>query len=77
MKRASYTLVGGTVTIEYGNGQVVLISAVPKAGFATEIDSDGPTEVDLDFRSATHRSKLDAKMVNGALVVDTEEKADN
>lgn len=70
-------MIGGTITIEYGNGEVVLISAVPKAGFATEIDSSGPSEVDVDFRSETHRSKFDASMSNGELVVSTEEKVDD
>lgn len=77
MQRASYTLIGGTITIEYGNGEVVLISAVPKAGFATDIDSSGPSEVDVDFRSETHRSKFDAQMSSGQLVVSTEEEVDD
>lgn len=73
MERATYVLVGGTVTIEYGGGQVVLISAVPKAGFDTEVDHDGPVEVDLDFRSEGHRSRFDAEWKNGGLVVDIDE----
>lgn len=77
MQRASYTLIGGTITIEYGDGDVVLISAVPKAGFATEIDSNGPSEVDVDFRSESHRSKFDASMSSGQLVVNIDEKDDD
>lgn len=77
LERASYVLTGGTITIEFGGGQVFLVSAVPKAGFATDIDSTGPTNVDVDFRSEGHRSKFDAEWQGGQLKVDIDEEPES
>jgi hypothetical protein len=58
----------------FGNGQVNLVSATPRAGFSVDAEHTGPTEVEVKFESDDHKSKLEARIENGELKVETEEE---
>ena len=45
----AYQLAGGTVVISVAPGRVALVSASPRAGYAMEIDANGPEEVRVEF----------------------------
>ncbi len=70
----TYTLIGGTVTLSFGNGEVRVASVAPNAGFDADIEKSGPIEVEVDFESNDHKSELSAKVENGELKVETEEE---
>lgn len=70
----TYTLVGGSVTLSVGNGEVWVVSAVPAPGFRVEIEKPGPIEVEVDFESNDHKSELSAHLENGELKVEKEEE---
>ena len=54
----TFTLSGGTATVRFSPTDVAVVSAVPVAGFETDVDSDdGRTRV--EFESDTHRSRLE------------------
>ena len=56
----TYTLIGGTVTLSFGNGEVRVASVAPNAGFDADIEKGGPVEVEVDFESNDHKSELSA-----------------
>lgn len=70
----TYTLIGGTVTLSVGNGEVRVASVAPNAGFDADIEKGGPIEVEVDFESNDHKSELSAKLENGELKVQKEEE---
>lgn len=70
----TYDLIGGTVTLAVGNGEVNLVSAVPRPGFDADYEHTGPKEVEIKFESQDHKSKLEAKWESGELEVDIEEE---
>lgn len=70
----TYTLVGGTVTLSFGSGEVRVASVAPNAGFDADIEKGGPAEVEVDFESNEHKSELSAKVENGELKVEKEEE---
>lgn len=60
--------------LAFGNGQVNLVSATPRPGFSADLEHTGPTEVEVKFESNDHKSKLEARIDDGELKVDTEEE---
>ena len=74
LKYQTFDLVGGSVTLSVGDGEVNLVSATPRPGFSAEYEHTGPSEVEIKFESNDHKSKLEAKIENGELKVDTEEE---
>lgn len=71
---STHDLVGGTVVLAFGNGQVNLVSATPRPGFSYDPEHTGPDEVEVKFVSSDHKSKLEAHVDNGELRVETEEE---
>lgn len=67
-------MVGGWVRIVVGDGTVVLDAAAPAVGFTMEVIDDGPSEVEVRFRSDEHESRFEADWEAGELRVDIEEK---
>lgn len=61
----SYTLVGGSVVLRFEPGVVTVVSASPAQGFTQKIEGNGTAEVEVEFRSATHRSEVKGKWENG------------
>ncbi len=74
MTNQTHTLIGGSVTLSVGNGEVWVVSAVPSAGFDVDIEHAGPKEVEVKFESNDHKSELSAKFEGGELKVEKEEE---
>ena len=70
----TYDLVGGTVVLSIGDGEVNLVSATPRPGFSVDYEHTGPEEVEVRFVSSDHKSKLEADVENGELRVDIDEE---
>jgi hypothetical protein len=68
-------LVGGTVTLSYGNGEIRVVSAVPRPGFSYEAEDTVGTEIEVKFISNDHKSKLEAHLDSGELKIDKEEES--
>ena len=60
----------GVVTVDVIDGQIVLVSAEPKAGWTiTEATDDSDdNEVEVEFRSSTVRVEFEATFVDGQIV---------
>jgi hypothetical protein len=70
------SLIGGTVTVRHSGSTVTLISAVPASGFTADVESGGPNQVEVEFKSGNHESKYHASISDGRLDVETEEGDD-
>lgn len=73
----TYTVVGGTVTVEGSKDRVTLLGAVPNPGFsAKEEERSDPQKVGVKFESSSHTSKIDIEWRNGQLVEHVDEEND-
>jgi hypothetical protein len=61
------------VVVSYREGEVVLSSATPAAGFATEIKKQGPPTIDVEFESESAKFRVEAEWSNGVLDIEIEE----
>ena len=59
--------------VSYRDGEVVLSSATPAAGFAAEIKKQGPPAVDVEFESEATKFRVKAEWSNGLLDVEIDE----
>lgn len=73
----TYQLTGGVVTISHSPGVVNFVSAIPAAGFDTEIKATGPNEVEVEFESDSHKSEFKAKWEGGVLDISKDEESDD
>jgi hypothetical protein len=55
----TYQLEGGTVTISFSAESVSVVQATPRNGFSRDVEPEG-SGIKVEFRSDTHRSRLDA-----------------
>ena len=65
---------GGTVVVSYRPGEVILETAVPRPGFETEIDKQGPPVVEVEFDSSNLRVDIKAEWDNGELEIEVDEE---
>ena len=72
----SYELVGGSVSVEIGDGTVRLAGASPKPGFTMEVENPGPEKVEVEFHNDDHESDFSAKFEDGRLVPSISESDD-
>lgn len=70
---SSYSMPGGSVTISSAPEEVVFVSAIPQAGFTTELRDTGPERVRVRFVSATLVSEFEAEWEDGELEIETSE----
>jgi hypothetical protein len=69
-KTKTYSLDGGTVSIKYRSGEVLLKGAIPEPGFRVDVKSDGPDEVEVQFEGGDDdNTEFHAYWRNGELVV--------
>jgi hypothetical protein len=68
-KNGSYQLTGGTVTISYSPGVVNFVTAIPQAGYSTDVRETGPDRVRVRFESDTHTSDFRAEWEGGELKI--------
>lgn len=61
----SYDLVGGSVSVEIGDGTVRLAGASPKPGFTMDVESPGPEKVEVEFHNDDHESRFTGKFHDG------------
>ena len=61
------------MVVSYREGEVVLSSATPAAGFAAEIKKQGPPDVDVEFESESAKFRVKAEWSNGLLAVEIDE----
>lgn len=62
--------------VSYRPDEVVLSSAAPAAGFAAEINKQGPPDVDVEFESESANYRVRARWEGGDLSVETESDVD-
>lgn len=63
---------GGTVVVEHRPGEVRLVSATPRPGFAMEIDDRGGDEVRVEFESDDDSFEVRVRWDDGALRIDVD-----
>ncbi len=61
------------MTISSTSGQVQFVSAIPQAGFTTELRDGGPERVRVRFVSATKVFEFEAEWDDGQLEIRTSE----
>jgi hypothetical protein len=71
----TFNLVGGSVTASCTDDRAALVSAVPNATFDTQVHDNGPSDVDVEFESATHKSRIKIECVANQPTGDVEETA--
>jgi cytoskeletal protein RodZ len=59
----TFNLVGGSVTASCTDDRAALVSAVPNATFDTQVHDNGPSDVDVEFESDTHKSRIKIECV--------------
>lgn len=74
---ATYTLIGGQVTISTLEPDVGLVAAVPAAGFSAEIEESGPGEVKVEFESSGHKSSFRARWEDSELDIKIKEESED
>ena len=77
MTTKTYEMTGGWVRIRYSNDKVFLDGAGANAGFTMKVEDNGPDEVEVEFRSESHRSKFSAEIEGGELRVEVKEEGDD
>lgn len=60
----TFVLVGGTTSVRYEAGDVTVLWATPNDGFTVDIEPESPGWK-VEFRSDTHRSRVDVWWSNG------------
>ncbi len=74
---SSYQLIGGVVTISYSPGTVTFVSAIPQAGYGTEIKDSGPERVRVEFRADNHTSVFRAEWNGDRLEISKDENGES
>lgn len=65
-RTATFSAIGGTVAVSCTGFTATMRYASPVSGFTSEVESGGPEEVKVRFRSADHESKIRVGCVNGS-----------
>jgi hypothetical protein len=65
----SYTLEGGSIGVRCTGSTIELVYSSPAQGFGSEVNSSGPSEVDVRFESDSHRSRIKVQCSAGTPVV--------
>lgn len=61
----TYNLVGGSAALRFSPSGVTVEYATPKPGFQVEIEPEHGNGVKVEFRSSSHRSRVDGWWENG------------
>lgn len=65
---ATYTSIGGSVTVRLQNGALSLVSATPAAGFTIDSSTSRADRVEVRFRNDDHDSRIRIDLVAGLMV---------
>jgi hypothetical protein len=71
-----HRVIGGTVILRVDQGGLQLVSVTPEQGYRAFIESSGPHEVSVDLMGPGAESKFQAELVDGRVVVSSEEGDD-
>jgi hypothetical protein len=58
-EKRSYTLVGGTATLQFTAGGVTVVAASPNPGYSVETERTHDNGIRVEFRSDAHRSRVE------------------
>lgn len=61
------TTPGGTVGVSVSGSAVTLLSAQPAPGYATDVEDDGPEQVEVEFDGESAEYTVRARIVDGVL----------
>ncbi|MDQ3500874.1 MAG: hypothetical protein M3488_07880 [Actinomycetota bacterium] len=67
---------GGSIIVSYRPEEVRLESVVPQAGFAYEINDDGPDRVEVEFEAGDAKYRLRAEWTSDGFVTEVEADGD-
>lgn len=68
VQSATYTSVGGSVTVRLQNGALSLVSATPAAGFTIDSSTSRADRVEVRFRSNDHDSRIRVDLIAGLMI---------
>ena len=67
----TFTVTGGTVTVDVESGVLSLVSATPNAGFVVDKSEAQPDRVEVEFRGGDTQSRVRVRIDGGRLRVET------
>jgi hypothetical protein len=67
----TFTVTGGTVTVDIEGGNVSLVSVTPAAGFTVDKSEARADRVEVEFRDGQMQSRVRVRLDNGRLRVET------
>jgi hypothetical protein len=67
----TFTVAGGTVTVDIENGVLSLVSVTPNAGFAIDKSEARSDRVQVEFRGNNTESRVRVRIDGGRLRVET------
>lgn len=70
----TFGLTGGGAAVSCSGATAALVYASPKAGYEVEVESRGPVEVEVRFRSSSHESRLNVECDGGVPTGRVEER---
>lgn len=69
-------LIGGTVILGVGDGELILGPVTPRPGFTVRYEEISSHEIEVEFISEDHKSKLEAFIEDGELKVNPDEESE-
>ncbi|MEO8693382.1 MAG: hypothetical protein ABI658_07680 [Acidimicrobiales bacterium] len=73
----TFRSVGGEVDVTWTARTLTIVAVRPAAGFGAENEGGDGDEVEAEFESTTHNSKITVRLVNGTPSVSIRERDDN
>jgi hypothetical protein len=67
----------GSITVSYGSNSVTLTSTQPGAGFAADVKSSGPEEVEVGFENGDAECEIKTRIESGTLETDIDNHDDD
>jgi hypothetical protein len=61
----TYSSAGGSITIQFADGALSLVSTQPAAGFSESLDDVGPSRVEVRFNNGQTEWRIRVDIVNG------------
>ena len=71
MLRSTFTVTGGTVTVDVENGTVSLVSVTPAAGFSVDKSESRGDRVEVELRNGDVQSRVRVRFDDGRLRVES------
>jgi hypothetical protein len=75
-QRTTLNSAGGSIIVSHRPQEVRLESVIPQAGFAYEINDEGPDRVEVEFEAGEARYRLRAEWTSSGFITDVESDED-